>query len=354
MFSILNQDDLYLASIPFFFIVILAEIYFSYRTKRKNYEFNDTATNVYFAIINISLDLLMKAISFFVMYLCYQYRIINWEEILECKTIIGCSDNTVPTYLFVAYWLLAFIGQDFLYYIHHYVDHHSRFFWAVHVTHHNSKFFNISTGFRSPVLQPLFRYIFFLPLAFLGVLPLHIMFAYANNQNYGTLCHTNFIKKNKKKGIVGFFINLWEYIFVTPSHHRVHHASNVKYLDKNMGMVLIIWDRMFGTFQAEEDEMEYEKLKFGLTKDVQDKNPINIIFHEWKAIFKDFFINKKNLSLTTRLKYVFMPPGWSHDGSSKTSKQLQEELQKTEHNAESSNKEDIYPIINEVSVLDYH
>ncbi|RBW62992.1 sterol desaturase family protein [Tenacibaculum sp. E3R01] len=298
MFDILNQDTLYFWSAPFFILIILIEMYFSYKAKAKNYEFKDTATNVYFALANFSLDLLMKTFSFLVMGLCFKYRFITWEN---------------PT----VYWLLAFIGQDFLYYIHHYVDHHSRFFWAVHVTHHNSEFYNISTGFRSPVFQPLFRYMFFLPLAFVGIEPLHIMFAYAMNQNYGTLCHTNFIKSK---------LGLWGYIFVTPSHHRVHHASNTKYLDKNMGMVLIIWDRMFGTFKAEEKETEYEKIKYGLTSEIKDKGPINIVLHEWKEIFKDFFVRKKKLPLSTRLKYVFMPPGWSHDGSTKTSKELQKDL----------------------------
>ena len=298
--GLLNQDVLYAWSVPFFIIIIAIEIYLSYKKKVENYSFKDTSTNAYFAMLNIGLDFLMKVFSFFVLGFCFEYRLITW-------------DNQI------IYWLLAFIGQDFLYYIHHYVDHHSRFFWAVHVTHHNSGYYNITTGFRSPVLQPLFRYMFFLPLAFVGIEPLHIMFAYAANQIYGTLCHTNFIKSN---------LGLWGFFFVTPSHHRVHHASNTKYLDKNMGMLLIIWDRIFGTFQAELDENEYEKITYGLTSEIEDKGPINIIFHEWKEIFSDFFKRKKNLPVTTRLKYVFMPPGWSHDGSSKTSKELQkEELQ---------------------------
>ncbi len=300
-----NQDVLYAWSVPFFATIIFIEMYFSYRAKAKNYEFKDVATNVYFALLNFSLDLLMKGFSFLVMGLCWKYSFIKWDN-------HGW-----------AYWLLAFIGQDFLYYIHHYVDHRSRFFWAVHITHHNSEYYNISTGFRSPVFQPLYRYVFFLPLAFLGVEPLHIMFAYSANQIYGTLCHTNFIKSK---------LGLWGYFFVTPSHHRVHHASNTKYLDKNMGMVLIIWDRIFGTFQAEEDETTYEKLKFGITTPLEDKGPVNVIFHEWKEIYKDFFIRKKNLPLLIRLKYVFMPPGWSHDGSTKTSDQLQAEMKSTKNN----------------------
>lgn len=314
MHQLLNHQNAYYWFAPICIIAIILEMYFSYKEKAENYEFKDVATNVYFALVNVGIDLIMYGIGIFVLGFAFENRFVSW------------NDN----YMGVLYWLFAFVGQDFLYYIHHYVDHHSRFFWAVHVTHHNSEYFNISTGFRSPVLQPLYRFMFFLPLAFLGVNPWHIMFAYAMNQNYGTLCHTNFIKPNKRGGVIGFFLNLWEYIFVTPSHHRVHHASNTKYLDKNMGMVLIIWDRIFGTFQAEEDETEYEKLKFGLTTNLEDKGPINVIFHEWKEIFKDFFVRKKNLPLSTRLKYVFMPPGWSHDGSSKTSKQLQSELKEEE------------------------
>lgn len=296
MKNLLNQEILYAWFTPFFLTVILIEIFVSNYKKQKNYNVKDTLTNVYFALLNISLDMVMKVISFFILGFFFQYKVVTWE-----------SQG-------LWYWIFAFIFQDFLYYIHHYVDHHSRFFWAVHVTHHNSEYFNISTGFRSPVLQPLYRFFFFIPMAFLGIEPLHIIFVYAMNQNYGTLCHTNFIKSK---------LGLWGKIFVTPSHHRVHHASNVKYLDKNLGMVLIIWDKIFGTFQPEEDETNYEKIKYGLTKDLDDKGPINIIFHEWKQIFKDFFINKKELPFTTRLKYVFKAPGWSHDGSSKTSKELQ-------------------------------
>lgn len=299
--EIFTHQNAYKWFVPVCALAIIVEIYFSYKRKTKNYEFKDVSTNVYFALTNVLLDTLMYGISFVVMNFFYEYRFINWEH-------TG-----------VIYWALVFIGTDLMYYIAHYIDHSSRFFWAVHVTHHNSDFFNISTGFRSSVLQPLYRNLYFLPIIFLGFEPLHILFCYAIGQNYGTLYHTTLIKKKN---------NLFSYIFVTPSHHRVHHASNIKYLDKNMGTVFIIWDRMFGTFQAEETTEEYEELKFGLTKPLEDKGPINILFHEWKAIFADFFKNKKDLPLGTRLKYVFMPPGWSHDGSSQTSKQLQAELKK--------------------------
>ena len=124
----------------------------------------------------------------------------------------------------------------------------------MHVTHHSSEEFNLTTGFRSSVLQPLYRFIYFLPLVLLDLNHIDIVFMYSLTQIYGILVHTQYINKMPR---------WFETIFVSPSHHRVHHASNIRYLDRNMGMVLIIWDRLFGTFQAEIDE---DPVKYGLTK----------------------------------------------------------------------------------------
>ena len=212
------------------------------------------------------------------------------------------------------YWIVLIIGQDFLFYVLHYVDHYSRFFWAVHVTHHSSEEFNLTVGFRSSVFQPLYRFIYFIPLALCGFNYWDIMFMYAVTQIYGVLIHTQCINN------LGFF----ELFMATPSHHRVHHASNIKYLDKNMGMVFIIWDKIFGTFEKEDNSDE--PIKYGLTKPIERPNhPKDIVFHEWENIVNDF---KKPLPFKTKLKYLFMAPGWSHDGSTKTSKELQKELKK--------------------------
>ena len=146
----------------------------------------------------------------------------------------------------------------------------------------------------------------------MGFHPLDIVFMYSVTQTYGILVHTQYIKK----------MPAWfEAVFVTPAHHRVHHASNIRYLDKNMGMCLIIWDRMFGTFQ---DELPEDPVKYGLTKPL--KNPHNLfnhVIHEWKGMLADL---KKKVPLATKIKYLFKPPGWSHDGSSKTAVQLRNEL----------------------------
>jgi sterol desaturase/sphingolipid hydroxylase (fatty acid hydroxylase superfamily) len=202
--------------------------------------------------------------------------------------------------------------EDFAFYIEHRVDHYCRLFWAVHVTHHSSEEFNLTTGFRSSVFQPVYRFIYFVPIAFLGFHPLDIVFMYSITQTYGILVHTKYIQKMPR---------WFEAVFVSPSHHRVHHASNVRYLDKNMGMCLIIWDRMFGTFQ---EELPTDPIKYGITKPVDNPdNPIKIIFHEWQSIGNDM---RKKTPFLAKIKYMLMPPGWSHDGSTKTAKELRKEL----------------------------
>lgn len=197
-----------------------------------------------------------------------------------------------------------------MYYWLHRVDHYCRLFWATHVTHHSSPKFNLTVGFRSSVLEPLYRFLYFIPIALLGFQPIDIAFVYAATQTWGILVHT------EKIGKLGFL----EYWLVTPSHHRVHHGSNALYLDKNMGMFLIIWDKLFGTFQPEIPAAQYQPIRYGLTKPLTKEDPLHILVHEWKSIGND--LGKKGLSFRQRWQYLFGPPGWSHDGSSQTSSEL--------------------------------
>jgi hypothetical protein len=148
-----------------------------------------------------------------------------------------------------------------------------------------------------------------LPLAFLGFSALDIVFIFSATQTWGILVHTEHVGK----------LGWLEYILVTPSHHRVHHASNALYLDRNLGMLLIIWDRLFGTFQPELTANDYQPIRYGLTKPMEKVTPGYIVFHEWRNIWKDF---RKASTLRQKLGYVFGPPGWSHDGSSMTSDQM--------------------------------
>jgi sterol desaturase/sphingolipid hydroxylase (fatty acid hydroxylase superfamily) len=282
---------------PIYAIVIGAEILFSYFHHKNYYSVKGTLANIYLTILNFSLDILIRGICLIVLNYFYQFKFFEIQNQ-------------------IVYWTILVIGQDFMFYWLHRIDHYCRVFWAVHVTHHSSEEFNLTVGFRSSVFQPLYRFIYFIPLALFGFKGIDIMFVYAATQIYGILIHTKTIDK------LGFL----EWFLSTPSHHRVHHGSNVKYLDKNMGMLLIVWDRMFGTFQPEDKN---EEVVFGLTENIKTHHPVKMVFHEWINIYSDL---KKPAPLKAKFFYLFGPPGWSHDGSKKTSKQLREEIKQATDN----------------------
>ena len=189
-------------------------------------------------------------------------------------------------------WVVAVIGWDFAYYWHHRLEHESRIFWASHVNHHSSQFFNLSTALRQP-WTPITMLVFFPPLALLGVPPWMIMVAGGLNLIYQFWIHTE---------IIGRMPRWFEAVMNTPSHHRVHHGSNREYLDKNYAGVFIVWDRMFGTFTREEARVVY-----GLTKNITSFNPFVIGFHEYAAIFRDV---RAARSWRERAGIVWHGPGW--------------------------------------------
>ncbi len=288
-----QKQVLLLFSIPVYAIIIPLEILLSNFRRQNFYSWKETLVNVYLNLLNAGIDFVLRLfIAFALLNFIYRYHLpIHWNPFV--------------------YWIVLLFGEDFLFWSEHYVDHSCRLFWAVHVTHHSSPEYNLSTGFRSSVFMPVYKYLYFIPLVLLNFRPMDIVFMFSITQLYGILVHTRAIKKLPR----------WvEYIFVTPSHHRVHHASNIPYLDRNMGMVFIIWDRIFGTFTK---EMPEEPPVYGLTKPLEKPyHPVQIVTHEWKAIGKDL---RKTKSLKIKLKYLFKPPGWSPDGSTKTSKELQKE-----------------------------
>ncbi|NHA02455.1 sterol desaturase family protein [Mucilaginibacter sp. HC2] len=274
-------------------VLTLVEMGLSYWENRKYYEKRDTFNNIYLTSLAVVTNLIVKASTFFMLSFAYQFRLFQIHNV----------------YL---YWFVLVIVQDFLYWVLHYTGHYCRLFWAMHVTHHSSEHFNLTTGFRSTVFEPFYRTFFYLPLALMGFTAIDILYAYLITQLYGNIVHTQYKVSLPK---------WYGWLFVTPAHHRVHHASNIPYLDKNMGMVLIIWDRLFGTFR---DEDLPEPVKYGLTKQPEDMGPVNIIFHEWKALIHDVKIAP---GFKNKLGYLLNPPGWSHDGSSQTARVLQREYE---------------------------
>ncbi len=286
----LNQELLILISTPVYMVVIGLEVGLSHFRRIPSYTWRDTLSNLYLMALNSAIDLLFRGFYVLALDWFFQRRWLHFDS---------------PFW----YWFWLVIGMDFLFYWLHRVDHHSRFFWAVHVTHHSSGQFNLTVGFRSSVFQPLYRFIYFIPLALAGFRPLDIVFLFSLTQIWGILVHTEHVGK----------LGWLEYWLVTPSHHRVHHASNPLYLDRNLGMLLIIWDRWFGTFQPELEAEHYEPIRYGLTKPVDRPNAWRIVFHEWLNILCDL---RRKVPLQAKLRYIFGPPGWSHDGSTLTSEQL--------------------------------
>lgn len=296
----LKEQLLILITTPLYLMVIGFEIALSHLHLKKYYTLKETLMNLYLCLLNGGIDLLFRVV--YVVILAYFFR----------SHFVDFSSN-----LFL-YWFLLFIAEDIAFYFEHRVDHLCRFFWAVHVTHHSSEEFNLTTGFRSSVLQPLYRFIYFIPLVLLGFNPIDVVFMYSLTQIYGILVHTQYINKMPR---------WYEAVFVSPSHHRVHHASNVRYLDRNLGMVLIIWDKLFGTFQ---EEVKEDPVRYGLTKQLEHPYHLtNIVVHEWGNIITDM---KKKIPFFTKIKYLVMPPGWSHDGSTKTARELRNELFLSEKN----------------------
>lgn len=289
----LREQILILISTPVYLIIIGLEVLLSNYRHRKNYTWKDTGINCYLMLMNGAIDLLFRASYLLILDYFYRHHFFSFSHV-------------------VVYWFMLVLLEDFLYYWLHRFDHEVRLFWAVHVTHHSSEHMNFTVGFRSSVFQPLYRFIYFIPLALMGFSPIDIVFVYSATQIWGIFVHTELIHK------MGWL----EHILVTPSHHRVHHASNAKYLDKNMGMFLIIWDKLFGTFQAELPAETYQPIKYGLTTNIEKETPVTVVFHEWQNIFKD--INRTDIGWKEKWGYVFGPPGWSHDGSRLTSEQMRE------------------------------
>ena len=189
----------------------------------------------------------------------------------------------------IASWLLCLLGSDFIFYCFHRLGHESRIFWVAHQTHHSSTKYNFSVALRTP-FHTLHRWIFWTPLALAGFDPVMILAVDSVSMMYQYFLHTEFIKT----------LGPLEWILNTPSHHRVHHACNRKYLDKNYGGVLIIWDRLLGTFQGEEEKPDY-----GLTEAVKTYNPFKLAFSGYRDAFRGAW---KQPSLKKALLYLFERP----------------------------------------------
>ncbi len=257
---------------------------------RVRYEWRDTLANFAMGWGNFAVGLAMSGVVLAGLAAAYEHRL--W-------TVSAASPLS---------WLTIFVLDDFVYYWFHRLSHERRFWWAAHVNHHSSQLYNFSTAVRQTWTGLLVgTWLPWVPLALIGFPPWMILAQQTVSLFYQFWIHTQAVTR----------LPVWfEAVFNTPSHHRVHHASNPRYLDRNYGGILIIWDRLFGTFVAESAS---EPVRFGIVKDIRTFNPLRIALHEWQAMGRDLLAAR---NLREAVGVTFGPPGWRADGEGETSRSI--------------------------------
>jgi sterol desaturase/sphingolipid hydroxylase (fatty acid hydroxylase superfamily) len=272
------MPDLITMAIPAFLVLLAAEAVVGAVMRRDLYEFKDMTASLTMGIGSVFIDLLAKAIQFSLLTYLHRFAIFS----------IGFQWWA---------WVLLFFGDEFSYYWFHRISHECRFFWASHVVHHSSQRYNFSTALRQTWTGSFTSFVFWLWLPLVGFAPVMIMTMKAISLLYQFWIHTELVRR----------MGPLEKVMNTPSHHRVHHGSNPRYIDRNHGGTLIIWDKLFGTFEPENPA---DPPRFGLTHNINTYNPVRIAFHEWIQMFGDAW-NAPGWS--NKLRYIFGNPGWRHD-----------------------------------------
>ncbi|MDE2489153.1 MAG: sterol desaturase family protein [Alphaproteobacteria bacterium] len=276
---------------PFFILTVILEIVLARLEKvDARYEAKDTAVSLTMGLGSTIAGVLIGGATFAASLWVYQHRMFN-----------------IPMTAIWA-WGAIFLLEDLTYYWFHRMSHERRIWWAAHVNHHSSQHYNLGTALRQTWTGGIAgTWALWLPLSFLGFPPAMVAIEKGISLVYQYWIHTETIRR----------LPPWfEAVFNTPSHHRVHHARNPRYLDRNYAGILIIWDRLFGTFQPELDE---EPCRYGLVKNLATFNILRVAFHEWMAIATDLVREPRHA-----LGWLFGPPGWSPDGSRQTSREIKQ------------------------------
>lgn len=289
-----SKDTLIYFFVPIFLLALVFEFWFNNKNKLNLFEKKDTRASLWMMVYTIFVDIVPKFAAFAAFY--YLHKVSPLADLVLRQWWA---------------WLILFFLDDFTYYWMHRMNHQVRFLWAGHVPHHSAIKMNFATALRQGVGERVHKYLFWLPLPLLGFDPLMVFTMMSVSLFYQYWLHTELIGK----------LPAWvEFIFNTPSHHRVHHASNIRYLDCNHAGIFIVWDRLFGSFSP---EVSSEKPIYGLTENIKSYRPWDVATHEYAAILGDV---RKKISWRDKLKYIFWSPGWSHDGPDKRAKTLRAKL----------------------------
>lgn len=287
-------------AVPFFILAIVFEMIWARRTSPAAYEPADTLTSLFMGLGSTVAGALAAGTIALAAGTLYAHRLV-----------------TIPVVWWA--WILAFVLDDFNYYWFHRTAHRVRWFWAAHVNHHSSQHYNLSTALRQTWTGfPALSFVFRIWPALIGFPPGMLLTVGGINLVYQFWIHTE---------AVGRMPRWFEAVMNTPSHHRVHHGTNPRYLDRNYAGVFIVWDRLFRSFEPECDE---EPVRYGIVHQLGSFSLRTVAFHEWLAIGRDLV----RAPFRAKLFYLVREPGWSHDGSRETSRTIRARWQATREETE--------------------
>ena len=270
----LTINEVYAIGAPIVLFLILIEVLFSSFYNKSLYKKNDTLCTIGLLTGNILMVFALKGITLAFHFYLFQFKFFDLSTLMPIWAL----------------WILTFVMIDLVFYFYHRISHRVNFLWAIHMSHHSSEEMNFAVSFRQAWFGPISKLPFFMILPLIGFDPTLIAVAGVISTLWGIVGHTQIIGK----------LGPLEWVFNTPSHHRVHHGSNNQYIDKNYGNLLIVWDRMFGTF-----EPEVEPVKFGLVNNVNTFNPTKITFMGWADIFKNI---KNATNINEAIYFLIGPP----------------------------------------------
>lgn len=257
---------------PLILIAFFIEFFIALRYQTEKRVVHDMLANFIIGMCILFTGLFMKGVALALYSVIYSYAFFRPE---------------VSVWL----WIAGFFSCDLVLYIFHFLGHKTRIFWAAHVTHHSSLHYNLSVGLRVNFIHTFYRFLFWAPLCLVGIPPWMILFFESVTTIWNVLIHTERIKK----------LGMLDLVFNTPSNHRVHHASNPEYLDRNFGGILIIYDRLFGTYTPERSKPVY-----GMTHNIYTHNPLTILLHEYVDLFKQL---RQIRGWKRKTQFLFSPPG---------------------------------------------
>jgi sterol desaturase/sphingolipid hydroxylase (fatty acid hydroxylase superfamily) len=275
-------------AVPAFILLVLLEIAVARARRMAAYEIRDTAASLAMGLGNLAIGLVAGIGAYVALNWVYQAHLLDFGY---------------------RWWsiVLVVFADDLTYYWFHRLSHRCRFWWAAHINHHTSQHYNLSTALRQTWTGGIFEWVLWLPLALVGFPPALVVFTKGVSLVYQFWIHTE---------TIGHLPRWIEAVMNTPSHHRVHHATNPRYLDRNYAGIFIVWDRLFGTFV---DETASDPCRYGIVKNIGSFNPLRIALHEWVAILRDL---RAARSGRERVVYLLGAPGRSLDGSRLTTDQL--------------------------------